>query len=106
MIADAGFPNLSIRRAVTCGLELKDGEECVRKADVLAERLRAIFNDEEEVNVSRPVKKFEIKIHYIDDSVAHSEVAAEVASLSSWSRLVLRHSSIILCSVTAVWNTD
>lgn len=81
ILADAGFPNLSIKRAVTCGL--RTGKEFVRRR-TLVERHRAIFNDEKEVNVSRSVKKFEIKIHDINNSVASSQVATGVASLSSY----------------------
>lgn len=62
---------------------LRTGKECVRRR-TLVERHRAIFNDEKEVNVSRPVKKFKIKIRDIDDSVASFQVAAEVASLSGY----------------------
>lgn len=67
MLADTVFPDL--RRTVGCGLELEHGEKGVKKVGPPAERLRAIFNDEKEVNGSRLVKKFEIRLRDIDDSV-------------------------------------
>ena len=56
MLANAGLPYLRIRSAVTGGVVLEGREESVRKEEALAERLHDIFNDEEEANVSRPLK--------------------------------------------------
>ena len=53
MLANAGLPYLRIRNAVTGGVVLERREESVRKEEALAERLRDIFNDEKEANLSR-----------------------------------------------------
>ena len=56
MLTNAGHPYLRIRSAVTGAVVLEGREECVRKEEALAERLRDIFNDEKEANMSRPLK--------------------------------------------------
>ena len=56
MLTKAGHPYLRIRSAVTGGVVLEGREESVGKEEALAERLRDIFNDEKEANVSRPLK--------------------------------------------------
>ena len=57
MLTNAGLPYLRIRSAVTGGVVLEGREKSVRKEEALAERLRDIFNDEKEANVTRPLKK-------------------------------------------------
>ena len=71
MLANAHFPNLHIRSSVIGILILEDGEKNVN----------ADARNEKEVNVSRPLKKFQFRVQNIDDSVAPSEVSAAAASL-------------------------
>ena len=56
MLTNAVLSYLRISSAVTGSVVLEGREECVRKGEALAERLRDIFNDEKEANVSRPLK--------------------------------------------------
>ena len=80
MLANADFPNLHGRSAVTGILMLMDGEENV-KANTLAELSREILNNENEVNVSLPLKMFQFIFQNMDDSVTSSELLVAVASL-------------------------
>ena len=59
---------------------LKDGEENV-KANALADLSREILNNENEVNVSLPLKKFQFIFQNMDDSVTPSELLVAVASI-------------------------
>ena len=58
-------------------------DNSVKKAHVLAQRLRVIFTNEKEVKVSQPVKKAEFRICDLDDSVTPAKVTAAVANLGS-----------------------
>ena len=80
MLANADFPNLHGRSAETGILMLKDGEENV-KANALADLSREILNNENEVNVSLPLKKFQFIFQNMDDSVTPSELLVAVASI-------------------------
>ena len=51
------------------------------KASALAELTRDILNNENEVNVSLPLKKFQSIFQNMDDSVTPSKLLAAVASL-------------------------
>ena len=58
-----------MRRSITRGLILDvPGENNAEKANNLATRLREIFEENEDVKISRPYKKTEIRVSGLDNS--------------------------------------
>lgn len=77
-----GIPETRTRRAFTGGLIIKiPGEEKIKKADLLAERLRSVFR-EQNVRILRSVKQAEVRIVNLDESVEADDIVAEFAKLS------------------------
>ncbi|XP_068619349.1 uncharacterized protein [Battus philenor] len=78
-LADLGIEALRQKRALTGALLLEiSGEDCGRKADDLAARMREVLRDVA-VKISRPVKTSEIRLRDLDDAVSPGEVAEAVA---------------------------
>jgi hypothetical protein len=71
-----GIEDLRPRRAITGALVLEiRGEGNGEKADALANKLREIMADRDDVKISRPIKTVEIRLSGLDDSVTPQEVA-------------------------------
>ncbi|XP_063821987.1 uncharacterized protein LOC135071971 [Ostrinia nubilalis] len=84
-IAELGIEAVRFRRALTGATIIEvPGAASDEKADALADKLRAIYN-EEEIRVSRPTKCSELRVAGLDDSVTPEEVAAAVAKLGGCS---------------------
>ncbi|XP_018362921.1 PREDICTED: uncharacterized protein LOC108761085 [Trachymyrmex cornetzi] len=81
---DLGISNTRIRRAQAGGLlvEIPGGEEAGAKAEALVGRLRNVLSESqfgEEVQIVRPMRRAEIRLMDIDQSVSADEVAEAVA---------------------------
>ena len=76
-LKDVGIEDLRPRRAITGALiwEVR-GPECRGKADKLAEKLAAVVVDRDDVKVSRPTKRAEIRVSGMDDSATPKEELA------------------------------
>lgn len=76
-----GIKDLKIRRAATGALVLEvSGAENNRKANCLAEELRALFKDKPTVRIARPIKTAEIRIRDLEGSVTSPEIALAIAA--------------------------
>ena len=70
-LKEIGISDMRCRRSVTGGLVMEiAGKESASKADILANKLRDVFHGSEEVRINRPVKKAELRILGLDDSVS------------------------------------
>lgn len=77
-----GIEDTRIRRAITGGIIIEiPGEQESQKADALATNLRTVFTAAEDVKISRPTKRAELRISGIDDATTPAEVQAIVAEL-------------------------
>lgn len=80
-IEDLGIEYIRPKIAATGAVILEiPGEAGAHKADGLASRLREIF-DEGTARISRPVKRADLRIAGLDESVTTTEIAAEMAKI-------------------------
>ena len=84
-LEDLNIANTRIRRAQAGGLliEIPGGEEAGAKAEALVDRLRAVLAEsdyKDRVSVVRPVRRAEIRLINVDQSVSAEEVLKEVAT--------------------------
>ena len=56
------------------------GQESAAKADDLAAKLRKVFPEEGDVRISRPVKRAEVRICGLDESIQPGEVKETIAA--------------------------
>ena len=83
-LKDIGVSDVRIRYTVTGGILIEvPGEESAAKADNLAAKLIEIFPEDEDIRVTRPTKKSELKISGLDGSIQTEEVIAEVVAATS-----------------------
>jgi len=69
-LRDIGIENTKIRRAVSGGVIIEIfGRDCSLKADRLHDELRKLFANDGSVHINRPVKKVQLKLSGLDDSV-------------------------------------
>ncbi|KYN23203.1 hypothetical protein ALC57_04380 [Trachymyrmex cornetzi] len=83
-LEDLGIANTRIRKAQAGGLliEIPGGEEAGAKAEALVEKFRAVLADsefKEDVRVVRPMRRAEIRVTDINQSVTAEEVAEAIA---------------------------
>lgn len=77
-----GIAETKIRRVLTGGIIIEiPGEQNSQQADTLASRLRDAFSSQEDVAISRPMKRAELRISGLDDSTTPEEVAAILAEI-------------------------
>ena len=80
-LSEIGGPVANVRQTMTGGILLEiAGEDRSAKADKLAAKLREVFAKEEEVKISRPQKKAEIRIRGLDISIQPRDVKEAVAA--------------------------
>ncbi|XP_018372846.1 PREDICTED: uncharacterized protein LOC108767438 [Trachymyrmex cornetzi] len=84
-LEDLSISNTRIRRAQAGGLliEIPGGEEAGTKAEALVGRLKEVLSESqfrEEVQIVRPMRRAEIRLVDIDQSVSAEEVAEAVAN--------------------------
>ena len=71
---------MKIRYTVASGILIEvPREENAAKADNLAAKLKEIFREDEDVTVTRPTKRTELRISGLDGSIQMEEVIAAVA---------------------------
>lgn len=96
-----------MRRSITGGLILEiPGENNTEKANNLASRLREVFDKDEEIKISRPHKKAEMRISGLDDSVTPADVASAVSATGGCNLSEVKHGEICRRSPTnmgSVW---
>lgn len=79
VLEDFGIAELRPKRAITGGLVLEvPGPEGASKADRLARRMEEVLEGTD-VRVARPMKRGEIRLHGLDDSVTEDEVREAAA---------------------------
>ena len=79
---DIGIADVKIRFTVTGGILIEiSGKDSTAKADDLTIRLREIFPENEDVRVTRPVKRTKVRISGLDVSVLTAEIVVAVASV-------------------------
>lgn len=77
-----GIAETKIRRALTGGIIIEiPGEQNSQQADTLASKLRDAFSNHEDVAISRPMKRAELRISGLDDSTTPEEVAEILAEI-------------------------
>lgn len=83
-LKEIGISNMRIRRAATGGLIFEvTGEDQARKADELADQLKEVFTRaEKNVVINRPVKRSEIIISGLDDSIVYEDIERALATIS------------------------
>lgn len=91
---------------MTGGLILEiPGEEYTTKANNLVSRLRELFKTQDEIKISRSIKKTELRLQGLDDLFTQAEVAEAVAStgcdISKVKLSEIRHRSPT--SMSTVW---
>lgn len=92
-ISDLDINSSRVRKAANGGIVIEiSGPENAHKADVLADRLKTVFQSE--ATVKRPVKKGEVKIVGLDDSISSEEVACALADTGECSAQEFRVGSI------------
>ena len=80
-LPEIGVPVAKIRQTMAGGILIEiPGEESSAKADILATKLREVFVEEREIKISRPIKRAEIRICGLDDSIQPEEVRERVAA--------------------------
>ncbi|KYN28026.1 hypothetical protein ALC57_02566, partial [Trachymyrmex cornetzi] len=94
-LEDLGIANTRIRKAQAGGLliEIPGGEEAGEKAEALVEKFRAALAESEfreEVRIVRPMRRAEIRLTDIDQSVTAEEVAEAVATNGQASKADIR----------------
>ncbi|XP_018312285.1 uncharacterized protein [Mycetomoellerius zeteki] len=85
-LEEMNIANTRIRRAQAGGLiiEIPDGEEAGAKAEALVDRLKAVLDESEykdKVSVVRPVRRAEIRLIDVDQSISAGEVARTVTTI-------------------------
>lgn len=71
-----------IKRAITGGIVIEiPGEHNNQKADALATQLRQAFQQSEEVSITRPTKRAELRLSGLDDSTTTLEVQTVLADV-------------------------
>ncbi|GAB1860467.1 CCHC-type domain-containing protein [Camponotus japonicus] len=77
-----GISSVSLKRAQTGGILLQfPGGEGHRLADEIAAKMRRVAAEKRGVRVARPMKRAELRLHGLDDSVTKEEVIGSVAGL-------------------------
>ncbi|CAH2209136.1 jg18883, partial [Pararge aegeria aegeria] len=85
-LADCGISHLRQKKAITGGLILEvPGPDSTKKADALAERLRAALADMG-VRIARPVKTGEIRVMDLDESITRNDIAAVISETGGCSQ--------------------
>ena len=84
-LEDLNIANTRLRKAQAGGLliEIPGGDEAGAKAEALVDRLRAVLAESEykdRISVVRPVRRAEIRLVNVDQSVSAEEVVKEVAT--------------------------
>lgn len=75
-----GIEETRIRRALTGGIIIEiPGDQNSQQADALANSLRTAFTDKENVAISRPMKRAELRLSGLDDLTTPEEVASILA---------------------------
>lgn len=78
-LADFQIAEVCVKRAITGGLILEiPGENGPARADRLAQRMAEVFAGTG-VRIARPVKRAEIRVRSLNDSVAPEEVTTALA---------------------------
>lgn len=77
-LAQLGIGSVRIREAATGAMV--PGAEGFAKADALSDSLRRCFAELDGVKIIRPVRKAEIKLHGLDQSIRPGELAAALAT--------------------------
>jgi len=98
-LEDLNIANTRIRRAQAGGLlmEIPGGEKAGAKAEALVDRLRVVLAESDyrdKVSVVRPVRRAEIRLVNVDQSVSAEEVAKEVATFGEVSTGDIRIDSV------------
>lgn len=94
-LEDLEITNTRIRRAQAGGLliEIPGGEEARAKADALVGRLRTVIAESahsKEMNVVQPIRRAEVRLTDVDQSVTMEEVVAAIAKYGKISGLDVR----------------
>lgn len=77
-----GIAETRIKRAITGGIIIElPGEQNNEKADALATSLRQAFQQTENVSITRPTKKAELRLSGLDDSTTTQEVKTVLADI-------------------------
>ena len=85
-LSEIGGPVAKIRQTVAGGILFEiPGQDRSAKADVLAAKLNEVFAKEEEIRISRPHKRTEIRIRGLDMSIQPEEVRKAVAAVGGCS---------------------
>ena len=78
---EIGVSNAKIRQTMAGGILVEiPGQESAAKADYLAAKLKKVFPDEGDVRISRPVKRAEIRICGLDESIHPGEIKDTIAA--------------------------
>lgn len=106
-LQEAGISDLRVRRSIAGGLILETpGENNAEMANKLASRLREVFDKDEEVRISRPYRKAEIRINGLDDSVTPAKVASAVSAAGECNISEVKIGEIrrrSLASIGSIW---
>lgn len=81
-----GIEDTRIRRAITGGIIIEiSGDQHSQKADVLANTLRQAFTNADDVTISRPAKRAELRLSGLDDSITPEDVRIALADVGNCS---------------------
>nr|XP_012224479.1 PREDICTED: uncharacterized protein LOC105673432 [Linepithema humile] len=77
---ELGITDIKTIPSYTGGMVIEiPGEESKEKANILAERLRKVFEEREEIKIGRPTQKMDLRISELDES-ATSEGISQIAA--------------------------
>lgn len=79
-LKDIGIDDIRCRKSVTGGMVIEiPGKENYNKAEKLEEKLKNMFQNRQDVRVNRPIKRSEMRIRDLDDSITPQEVIKAIA---------------------------
>lgn len=80
-ISEIGIQEVRPRRIISGGLALEiSGKESITKADTLTGHLKKILPETGEIKIAHRIKKTDLRISGLEDSIASNEVALAVAT--------------------------
>ena len=80
-LSELGVPVSKIRQTMAGGLLIEiPGQDGPAKADILAGKLQAVFEESKDIRIARPNKRAEIRIRGLDVSIQPREVKEAVAA--------------------------
>ena len=95
-LSEIGVPVSKIRQTIAGGILIEiPGQDGSAKADILAGKLQAVFEEETDIRITRPNKRTEIRICGLDVSIQPREVKEAVAAEGSCSAEDVRIGEIL-----------